>query len=43
MQQYARYIFEPVNTNWSLVHEDLDMKVCGLGLGHESMESGFGT
>eukprot|EP00731_Ephydatia_muelleri_P016776 Em0009g1200a len=27
VQQYARYIFEPVNTNWSLVHEDLDMKV----------------
>ena len=27
VSQYARYIFEPVDTNWSVVHEDGDMKV----------------
>jgi collagen type IV alpha-3-binding protein len=25
--QYAKYIFEPVDTTWALAHEDGDMKV----------------
>ena len=27
VSRYARYIFEPVDTNWSVVYEDGDMKV----------------
>lgn len=25
--QYARYVFEPVDQHWAMVHEDGDMKV----------------
>ena len=27
MTQYAKYIFEPVDQHWAMVHEDGDMKV----------------
>ena len=27
ISQYARYLFEEVDNNWSVVHEDGDMKV----------------
>lgn len=27
VDEYSKYLFEPVDTNWSMVHEDGDMKV----------------
>lgn len=27
VDEYSKYLFEPVDTNWSMVYEDGDMKV----------------
>ena len=38
VDEYSKYLFEPVDTNWSMVYEDGDMKVSITRAVHTSLQ-----